>query len=423
VNLYPFHRQVTKNPTDRAGAVEEIDIGGPTMVRAAAKNHAHVAVIIDPGRYEEILGELRANERRLSEDTRLSLAVQAFRHVSLYDSMIARFLGGFTRENDPFPHELTLPLVRRMSLRYGENPHQRASFYTDPLAGEGWTHRFTQLGGKELSTNNILDADSVWRLMADLPETACAIVKHNNPCGVGFGGPLREAYENALRTDPVSAFGGIVSANAEIDEQTAALLADHFFEVIMAPAFAAGALAQLGKKKNLRLLRVDPAPSGGASRPLFDLDFRSVEGGAILQDRDRGTLDREKLKVVTAQAPGDSQRRALELAWIVAKHVKSNAIVLAGEKGTLGIGAGQMSRVDSVRISVEKAKMAGLSTQGCVLASDAFFPFRDGVDVAAEAGVRAIIQPGGSVRDEEVIAAANEHGIAMLFTGMRHFRH
>lgn len=422
VNLYPFQEKIAREPDDKTGAIEQIDIGGPTMVRAAAKNHAHVAIVVEPGRYSEVLAELRANRCCLRESTRLSLAVDAFRHVSLYDSLIARYLGGFVPQgDDPFPSELTLPLVRRMDLRYGENPHQKAAFYNDPLGRDGWTQVFVQLGGKELSTNNILDADSAWRLMADLGGVSCAIVKHNNPCGVGRGDSLREAYENALRTDPVSAFGGIVAASVAVDEEAAHLMADHFFEVIMAPGFSETALEELRKKKNLRLLAVEKRAGGEGTRSGFD--FRSVEGGAILQDRDRETLDREKLTVVTVARPSESQRRALEFAWVVAKHVKSNAIVLAGEKGTVGIGAGQMSRVDSVRISVEKAKMAGLSTEGSVLASDAFFPFRDGVDVAALAGVVAIIQPGGSVRDEEVIRAANERGIAMLFTGMRHFRH
>lgn len=422
VNLYPFQEKITRDPEDQAGAIEEIDIGGPTMVRAAAKNHAHVAVIVNPARYSDVLDELRAGSLSLSRGTRLSLAVEAFRHVSLYDSLIARYLSGFIgQEGESFPRELTLPLVRKMALRYGENPHQRAAFYTDPLAGGGWTQRFEQLGGKELSTNNILDADSAWRLLADIEGISCAIVKHNNPCGVGRGSSLAEAYENALRTDPVSAFGGIVAAHVEVDEAAARLLADHFFEVILAPGFSEAALGVLRRKKNLRLLGVKEARGNAALSSAYDV--KSVEGGAILQDRDNEILPPEKPRIVTVRAPTEGEQRALAFAWVVAKHVKSNGIVLAGEHGTLGIGAGQMSRVDSVRISIEKARMAGLSTEACVLASDAFFPFRDGIDVAAQAGVAAVIQPGGSMRDEEVIGAANEHGMAMLFTGMRHFRH
>ncbi len=422
VNLYPFQEKIIRDPDDLDGSIEEIDIGGPTMVRAAAKNFKDVAIIVDPARYESILEELRTNGGALSRETLLSLAVRAFRHVALYNSVIARHLNAFVPANDEvFPDEVVIPFVKGMKLRYGENPHQRAAFYRDPVSGKGWTARFTQLWGKELSTNNILDADSAWRLISDLGATSCAILKHNNPCGVGTGSNLEDAYRRALQTDPISAFGGIVAVNLPVDEATAALLSKHFFEVIMAPDYEDAALTLLEKKKNLRLLKISPAPDVTSSG--CPVDIKSVEDGAVFQERDMKKLDPDLVKVATRKQPTESQRRALEFAWVVAKHVKSNAIVLSNELGTIGIGAGQMSRVDSVRISVEKAGIAGLPTDGSVLASDAFFPFRDGIDEAAAAGVKAVIQPGGSIRDEEVIKAADEHGIAMVLTGMRHFRH
>ncbi len=422
VNLYPFQKQILSDPDDLERAVEKIDIGGPTMVRAAAKSFKHVAVVVDPSHYPALLEELEKNDCSLPESRRLALSSEAFRHVSIYDSIIARHLDhASSTETGEYPAELTVPLVKVMDLRYGENPHQDAAFYRDPIGRTGWTGRFDQLWGKELSTNNILDADSAWRLLCDLGGLTCVIIKHNNPCGVGRGENLKEAYEYALRTDPVSAFGGIVAVNREVDDDTAALMAKHFFEVIMAPGFSKPARDILEKKKNLRLLAIGEKAS---KTPLTrSWDIKSVEDGAIVQERDLATLDRERLKVVTAKTPTEKHYRALEFAWVIAKHVKSNAIVLAMEEGMVGVGAGQMSRVDSVRISIEKARISGLDTAGSVLASDAFFPFRDGIDTAAEAGVEAVIEPGGSIRDEEVIQAADEHGMAMVFTGMRHFRH
>ncbi|MFQ6103689.1 MAG: bifunctional phosphoribosylaminoimidazolecarboxamide formyltransferase/IMP cyclohydrolase [Candidatus Glassbacteria bacterium] len=422
VNLYPFQETILKTPDDLDKAIEQIDIGGPTMVRAAAKNYKHVAVIVDPQNYDVILEELKKNNRTLAQDRRLELATEAFRHVSMYDAIIARYLKGFQVEEDAsFPVEVVIPLIKSKELRYGENPHQKAAFYRDPIPRGGWTSRFTQLWGKELSTNNILDSESAWRLMSELQGVSCVIVKHNNPCGVGLGSKLKEAYSNALKTDPVSAFGGIVAVSESLDEETALLMSKHFFEVIMAPEYEDSALELLEKKKNLRILKIeipDRKPPGPGC-----WEIKSVEDGAILQERDLGEIDLDDAKIVTEAKPTDSQLRALGFAWTVAKHVKSNAIVLACETGTIGIGAGQMSRVDSVWISVEKARRAKLSTEGAVLASDAFFPFRDGIDEAATAGIGAIIQPGGSIRDREVIEAANERGISMIFTSIRHFRH
>jgi len=415
VNLYPF------GDTVRGGAgfdqaIEMIDVGGPAMVRAAAKNHGGVAVVVDPGDYPEVLAALEAADGALPEPLRRRLAAKAFRHTADYDAGVAGWLAaqaGADAGDGPFPLHLDLHLERVLTPRYGENPHQAAAVYrrTD---GPGVLGGCRQLGGKELSYNNLLDADAARRIAASFAEPAVAIVKHNNPCGVGRGDDLAAAYARALATDPVSAFGGIVALNRPADAAFADAVAGLFAEVVIAPGFAEAALARLAEKKSLRLL-ASPLPAGG------EIELRSIAGGFLAQAADDREDDPAAWTCPTRRAPEPAERRALDLAWRVARHVKSNAIVLAGPEGTVGIGAGQMSRVDSCRLAVEKA--AHPLPAGTAAASDAFFPFRDGLDVLAAAGVRAVVQPGGSKRDPEVIAAADEHGIAMLLTGVRHFRH
>jgi phosphoribosylaminoimidazolecarboxamide formyltransferase/IMP cyclohydrolase len=402
VNLYPF---------STAPGVELIDVGGPAMIRAAAKNHAHVGVVVDPGQYDVVLDELRA-AGALSDATRRRLAQQAFAHTAAYDAAIASWLADTADGDDPLPGTLTLALGRVQELRYGENPHQRAARYRQ--AGRtGWWDDAQRLGGKELSYLNLYDAEAAWRLVHRLDEPAVVIVKHANPCGVAVAGDIADAYRAANDCDPVSAFGGIVAANRAVSGPMAEALSAVFTEVVVAPAFDDDALSVLKAKKNLRLLAAPP-PRGAA------LDVRSIDGGLLVQEVDPVSLDRSGWQVVTKAAPDDARWPDLELAWLVCAAVSSNAIVLAHGRRAVGIGAGQQNRVDSARIAVEKADgRAG----GGVAASDAFFPFRDGLDVVAAAGVQAVIQPGGSVRDEEVVAAADQHGIAMVFTGERHFRH
>jgi phosphoribosylaminoimidazolecarboxamide formyltransferase/IMP cyclohydrolase len=416
VNLYPF-RETVATGASFAQAIEMIDIGGPAMVRAAAKNHGGVAVVVDPVDYPEVLAALAAGGGAVPRELARRLAAKAFRHTAEYDAAVAGWLAGqigaeTPGEAEPFPEHLALDLERILTPRYGENPHQAAAVYrrTD---GPGVLGGLRQLGGKELSYNNLLDADAARRVAAAFAEPAVAIVKHNNPCGVGRGADPAAAYGRALATDPVSAFGGIVALNRPADGAFAEAVASLFAEVVIAPEFDAAALARLAEKKNLRLLAA-PLPAGGA------VELRSIAGGFLAQTADDGEDDAAAWTCPTRRAPTPDERRALDLAWRVARHVKSNAIVLADAEGTVGIGAGQMSRVDSCRLAVEKAQ---LPTAGTAAASDAYFPFRDGLDVLAAAGVTAVVQPGGSKRDPEVIAAADEHGIAMLFTGVRHFRH
>jgi len=419
VNLYPFSAMVARPGCTLEQAVENIDIGGPAMLRSAAKNYEHVAVLTDPADYEAVLREMASAAGALGAETRLRLAQKAFSHTAQYDGAISNYLtaldgsGGLER----FPRRLNLQFERVQPLRYGENPHQEAAFYRDPRPAPGSLAAYRQLQGKELSYNNIADADAAWECVKNFAGPACVIVKHANPCGVAQAASLVEAYRNAFATDPTSAFGGIIAFNRELDAVTAQAVAQQFVEVVIAPAIGAEAARALAGKTNIRVLEVPLAP--GAN----DYDFRRVGGGLLVQTPDTDGVGASGLKVVTRARPSEAQTADLEFAWRVARFVKSNAIVFCGGGRTLGVGAGQMSRVDSARIAAIKAEDAGLRLQGSVVASDAFFPFRDGVDLVARAGARAIIQPGGSLRDEEVIAAADEHGIAMVFTGVRHFRH
>ncbi|MGE0582560.1 MAG: bifunctional phosphoribosylaminoimidazolecarboxamide formyltransferase/IMP cyclohydrolase [Steroidobacteraceae bacterium] len=420
VNLYPFAETVARPNCTYDEAIENIDIGGPAMLRAAAKNHHSVAVAVDPADYAQVLGELDANDGCTSIDTRSRLAAKAFAHTARYDTMVSSYLLGRESATDRFP--VTLPLVfdKVRDLRYGENPHQAGAFYRD-VAGRGASVAsacFVQ--GKELSYNNIADADTAIECVRQFAAPACVIVKHANPCGVATAQSTLAAYERAFRTDPTSAFGGIIAFNRELDAATAAAIIERqFVEVIAAPAVSAAARAVLAAKANVRVLAVgDFGRSAGG-----ELEYRSVNGGLLVQGRDQGAVGASDLKVVTKRAPTDAQVADLLFAWTVCKHVKSNAIVFARDRATIGVGAGQMSRVYSTRVAAMKAADEKLEVRGAVMASDAFFPFRDGLDVAAEYGVAAVIQPGGSMRDSEVIAAADEHGIAMVFTGMRHFRH
>ncbi len=423
VNLYPF-RETVETGASFAQAIEMIDIGGPAMVRAAAKNHGGVVVVVDPADYAEVLAAFEdAGEgggAAVPAALRRRLAAKAFRHTADYDAAVAAWFEGQNGMStdaadaggDTFPPHLALDLERVLIPRYGENPHQAAAVYRR-AGGAGVLGGFRQLGGRELSYNNLLDADAARRIAASFAEPAVAIVKHNNPCGVGRGADLAEAYRRALATDPVSAFGGIVAANLPADEGFAAAVAEVFAEVVIAPSFDDAALARLAARRNLRLLAAPP-PEGG------EVELRSIAGGFLAETADDGDDDPAAWTCPTRRAPTADERRALDLAWRVARHVKSNAIVIAGPEGTIGIGAGQMSRVDSSRLAIDKAQSP---IAGAAAASDAFFPFRDGLDVLAAAGVKAVVQPGGSRNDGEVIAAADEHGIAMLMTGVRHFRH
>ena len=444
VNLYPFRETVAKPGCTLDDAIENIDIGGPAMVRSAAKNWAHVGVVVDPADYAGLVAELGANGGALSRDTRFRLARKAFAHTAAYDGAIANWLTA--RDADGartgFPASFRYAGELVQSMRYGENPHQEAAFYRDEDPAAGSIATFRQLQGKELSYNNVADADAAWECVKAFDAPACVIVKHANPCGVAVAASPLDAYRAAFATDPTSAFGGIIAFNREVDGATVEAVAAQFLEVLMAPAYAADALAVIEKKKNVRVLeialpqetRVRPALGGSSGKsdagaqecesdPHFRLDFKRVGGGLLVQTADTRAMSATGLKVVTKLAPTPAQVDDLLFAWRVAKHVKSNAIVYCGGGRTLGIGAGQMSRVDSTRIAAMKARNAGLSLAGSVVASDAFFPFRDGLDVVADNGAVAVIQPGGSVRDEEVIAAADERGIAMVFTGVRHFRH
>jgi len=430
VNLYPFAATIAKPGVTLEDAIENIDIGGPAMVRSSAKNYAGVAIVTDPADYQSILTEMQANGGALQLGTRFDLARKAFTHTARYDGMIANWLTGLDdgAEAQPeaaapvpatFPARLQLAFDRVETLRYGENSHQSAAFYRDPHAVAGSIAAYTQLQGKELSYNNIADSDAAWECVKSFDAPACVIIKHANPCGVAIDGTLLAAYEKAFKTDSTSAFGGIIAFNGEVglDVVNAMNERRHFVEVLIAPSFTAEARATLASKTNLRVLVVP------ISRVLNTLEFKRVGGGLLVQTPDGFTAQASGLKVVTRVQPTPAQIEDLLFAERVAKFVKSNAIVFCGGGMTLGVGAGQMSRVDSTRIAGMKARNAALELKGSVVASDAFFPFRDGLDVVAEAGATAVIQPGGSMRDEEVIAAADEHGIAMVFTGARHFRH
>lgn len=411
VNLYPFEQTVARASATPAEIIENIDIGGPAMVRASAKNYAHTTVIVNPSRYADVLTELRSNGAT-TISLRTELAMEAFAHTAQYDARIAQWFAE-QKSVHRFLDESAIPLRRDQSLRYGENPHQKAMLYGT------FTSIMHQLHGKELSYNNILDIDAAMGLCMEFDDPTVVIVKHNNPCGVGSGAALTEAYRKAFATDTVSPFGGIIAMNREVDLAMAEEIHSLFAEVLIAPSYTDEALAQLTKKKDRRLMTVDMAAFHSASR----VNVRSVAGGFLVQDDDAKLFNEEDLRVVTTAQPTADQRRAMLFAWKIAKHVKSNAIVYAAADRSLAIGAGQMSRIDSARIAVRKAADAGIDLTGCAVASDAFFPFADGLLQAAEAGASCVIQPGGSVRDEEVIAAANEKGLAMIFTGMRHFRH
>ena len=414
VNLYPFQATVAREDCTLEEAVENIDIGGPTMLRAAAKNYGSVAAIVDPADYPRVLEELRS-KGAVSAETRFALARKAFAHTAAYDGAVANYLT--SPDGAEYPAVLTLQFHKLQDLRYGENPHQSAAFYRDARPVAGALANFKQVQGKELSYNNIGDADAAWECVKQYEEPACVIVKHANPCGVAVAGNLQAAYERAFATDPVSAFGGIIGFNRALDAAAAQALSQQFAEVIIAPRAGPDALEILKSKANLRILEVPLAREHQAH------DYKRISGGLLVQSADSRMVERRELRVVTRKQPSDAQWADLAFAWRVAKFVKSNAIVFARERATLGIGAGQMSRVDSVRIAALKAQSAKLALAGAAVASDAFFPFRDGVDALAQAGAAAVIQPGGSVRDDEVIAAADEHGIAMVLTGVRHFRH
>ncbi|MCC6379781.1 MAG: bifunctional phosphoribosylaminoimidazolecarboxamide formyltransferase/IMP cyclohydrolase [Burkholderiales bacterium] len=420
VNLYPFRETVAKPGCTLDDAIENIDIGGPAMVRAAAKNWQHVGVVVDPADYGALAVELARSGNALSDATRFALARKAFAHTAAYDGAIANWLTARSPDGtaEAFPQSFRYAGERVQALRYGENPHQAAAFYRDEAPVPGSIATFRQRQGKELSYNNIADADAAWECVKSFDSAACVIVKHANPCGVALGASTLEAYRRAFATDPTSAFGGIIAFNRAVDAATLEAVAAQFVEVLVAPGYTDDALALIGQKRNVRVLEI---PAGAAVQP--QLDFKRIGGGLLVQTGDARNVAAPELKVVTRRGPDAGELADLMFAWRVAKFVKSNAIVYCRDGATLGVGAGQMSRVDSTRLAASKAASAKLDLARSVAASDAFFPFRDGLDVVADQGATAVIQPGGSVRDDEVIAAADERGIAMVFTGVRHFRH
>ncbi|MEN3325737.1 MAG: phosphoribosylaminoimidazolecarboxamide formyltransferase / cyclohydrolase [Acidobacteriota bacterium] len=409
VNLYPFAETIKRDGVTREEAIEQIDIGGPAMIRSAAKNARDVAVVVSPEQYAQVIEELNQNNGALTLNTRNTLAQKAFEHTAHYDIMVSSYLAG---SSDALPDRLSWTMKKIADLRYGENPHQKAALYQTLTTGG--IANAAVLAGKEMSFNNYVDAEAAWQLVYDFEQTACAIIKHTNPAGVGIGETAADAYKKALATDPVSAFGGIVAFNRTVDAAAAEEVTKIFTEVVIAPGYDPPALEVLRAKKNLRVIQISDVeqPAG--------VELKQIGGGMLVQTRDDHTLNPAELNVVSERKPSDDEIRALMFAWIVCKHTKSNAIVYARADQTVGVGAGQMSRVDSVKIGAMRAQ---LPVAGSVLASDAFFPFRDGIDEAAKHGITAVVQPGGSVRDEEVIAAANEHGLAMVFTGIRHFKH
>ncbi|EKO3470712.1 bifunctional phosphoribosylaminoimidazolecarboxamide formyltransferase/IMP cyclohydrolase [Vibrio fluvialis] len=428
VNLYPFAQTVANPNCTLADAVENIDIGGPTMVRSAAKNHKDVTIIVNASDYDRVIAEMDANDQSLTLDTRFDLAIAAFEHTAAYDGMIANYFGtmvpsyGENKEGDEeskFPRTFNQQFIKKQDMRYGENSHQDAAFYVEANPEEASVSTARQIQGKALSYNNIADTDAALECVKEFAEPACVIVKHANPCGVALGGDILEAYNRAYQTDPTSAFGGIIAFNRELDAATAtAIVERQFVEVIIAPSVSAEAIDVVATKKNVRLLEC-----GEWHSKTTGFDVKRVNGGLLVQDRDQGMVTLGDLKVVSQRQPTEEELKDALFCWKVAKYVKSNAIVYAKGDMTIGVGAGQMSRVYSAKIAGIKAADEGLEVAGSVMASDAFFPFRDGIDAAAEAGIKCVIQPGGSMRDDEVIAAADEHGMAMIFTGMRHFRH
>ena len=421
VNLYPFEQTVSKPDCTLAEAIENIDIGGPTMLRSAAKNHASVGVVVDSDDYKLVSDELQANQCVLSDATRFYLAQKVFSHTANYDANVSNYLGGLGADGEHinFPLTYTTQFKKLQEMRYGENPHQSAAFYSQHDAPVGTLATARQLQGKELSYNNIGDTDAALECVLSYQEPACVIVKHANPCGVALGENILEAYERAFTTDPTSAFGGIIAFNRELNAETARAIIDRqFVEVIIAPSINEESLKVTAEKAGVRVLE-----AGKRQGTLQQLNMKRVSGGLLVQDSDLGMVSKGDLKVVTKRSPTDEELDDLLFAWHVVKYVKSNAIVYVKNRQTIGVGCGQMSRVYSARIAAIKAEDEGLDVKGSVMASDAFFPFRDGLDSAAKVGVSAVIEPGGSMRDEEVIAAADEHGMAMVFTGMRHFLH
>lgn len=420
VNLYPFEQTIAKPDCDLPTAIENIDIGGPTMLRSAAKNHKDVTVVVDAKDYATVLSEMSDNDGAVSDATRFQLALKVFEHTARYDGAIANYLGKQLEGDADFPRTLSLQYRKTQAMRYGENPHQKAAFYVEHKPQEVGVANAVQLQGKELSYNNVADTDAALECVKSFDQgPACVIVKHANPCGVALGDNILQAYDRAFKTDPTSAFGGIIAFNRALDAETAQAIIDRqFVEVIIAPEVAEDAKPILASKTNVRVLAC-----GQWQAPISALDFKRVNGGLLVQERDLGRVSEQDVKVVTQRAPTEQEMLDLMFAWKVAKFVKSNAIVYCKDGMTIGVGAGQMSRVYSAKIAGIKAADENLEVRGSVMASDAFFPFRDGLDAAAEAGITAVIEPGGSVRDEEVIAAADEHDIAMVFTGMRHFRH
>lgn len=427
VNLYPFAETVARDDCDLSMAVENIDIGGPTMVRAAAKNHQDVAIVVNSGDYQSIIDEMNRQSGGLSFESRFDLAIKAYEHTAAYDGMIANYFGRLVGEHkadldnaDTFPRTFNLQFSKVQEMRYGENPHQRAAFYTEDDVQEASVVTAEQLQGKALSYNNVADTDAALECVKNFSEPACVIVKHANPCGVACSDTILKAYDLAYATDTESAFGGIIAFNRELDALTAqAIVERQFVEVIIAPSISVEALAITEAKQNVRVLSCGEWGNGEQAA----WDYKRVNGGLLVQDRDLGVITASDLKIVSKREPAPEDIADMLFAWKVAKFVKSNAIIYAKDQQTIGVGAGQMSRVNSARIAAIKAEHAGLSVQGSAMASDAFFPFRDGIDNAAKVGVRCVIQPGGSMRDEEVIAAADEHDLVMVFTGMRHFRH
>ncbi|NSL53017.1 bifunctional phosphoribosylaminoimidazolecarboxamide formyltransferase/IMP cyclohydrolase [Calidifontibacillus erzurumensis] len=412
VNLYPFQATIAKPDVTFADAIENIDIGGPTMLRSAAKNHQDVAVVVDPADYDQVLSEIKETGD-VSAETKRKLAAKVFRHTAAYDAVIAEYLTKQAGEEDP--ESLTITFEKKQTLRYGENPHQKATFYKKPLGSEFSIAAATQLHGKELSYNNINDADAALGIVKEFEEPAAVAVKHMNPCGVGVGATIEEAFDRAYAADPVSIFGGIIAVNREVDARTALKMKEIFLEIIIAPSFSQEALEILTEKKNLRLLTVPFVKDEKVEKKLT-----SIHGGLLVQDEDTFGLDDATITIPTKRQPTEEEWKDLKLAWKVVKHVKSNAIVLAKDNMTIGVGAGQMNRVGAAKIAIEQA---GEKAKGCAMGSDAFFPMPDTVEEAAKAGVTAIIQPGGSIRDEDSIKKCDEYGIAMVFTGVRHFKH
>ncbi len=422
VNLYPFQQTVAKDQCSLEDAIENIDIGGPAMLRSSAKNHKDVVVICDPADYQTVLQEMQTNQGEVCFDTRFGLALKVFAHTAQYDGSITNYLSSLGEDRQhttrsAYPATLNLQFEKVQDMRYGENPHQSAAFYRDAQTVDGTLANYTQLQGKELSYNNIADADAAWECVKTFATPACVIIKHANPCGVALGANALEAYSKALQTDPTSAFGGIIAFNVECDGLAAEAVAKQFVEVLIAPSFTAEARKVFEAKQNVRLLEIPLAHGNNA------YDFKRVGGGVLLQSPDAKNVALSELKIVSKKQPTPEQLQDMLFAWKVAKFVKSNAIVFCGKGMTLGVGAGQMSRVDSARIASIKAQNAGLTLAGSVVASDAFFPFRDGLDVVVAAGATAVIQPGGSMRDQEVMDAADEQGVVMALTGVRHFRH